>query len=76
VEHFIDQIYWGQQLHRIGVAGKPLHRRSITAKKLANGIHAVLNSPSMKKKAQEIGEIMRKEDGVNKAVKLIENRFC
>jgi len=76
VEHAGDQIYCGQQLPRIGVAGKMLHIRSITAKKLANGINAVLNSPSMKKEAEKIGETMLKEDGVNRAVELIENRFC
>jgi UDP:flavonoid glycosyltransferase YjiC (YdhE family) len=75
VEHACDQTYWGQQLHRVGVAEKPLHRRSVTAKKLAYHIRAVLNSPSMKGNAQKIGETMRKENGVKSAVELIENQF-
>jgi len=75
VEHACDQTYWGQQLRRVGVAEKPLHRRSVTARKLAHHIRAVLNSPSMKENAQKIGENMKKEDGVKRAVELIENQI-
>jgi UDP:flavonoid glycosyltransferase YjiC (YdhE family) len=75
VEHACDQDYWGQQLRRVGVAEKPLHRRSVTARKLAHNIRAVLDSPSMKQHAQKISETMNKENGVKRAVELIENQF-
>jgi UDP:flavonoid glycosyltransferase YjiC (YdhE family) len=75
VEHAGDQIYWGKQLQRVGVAGKVLHTKSITAEKLAKAIDAVLHSPSMRIKAQEMGKAMRKENGVKTAVQLIEDRF-
>jgi UDP:flavonoid glycosyltransferase YjiC (YdhE family) len=75
VEHFGDQSFWGNELKRIGIAGKTLHRKSITAKKLAQELKTVLSSPEIKERAQRTGEIMRKEKGVRKAVKLIEGYF-
>ena len=75
VAHAFDQTYWGQRLRHIGVAGKLLHKRSITAGKLARGINTIIESPQMKQRAQKIGEAMRKEDGVGRAVALIEERF-
>ena len=75
VEHAFDQTYWGEQLKKVGVAGKVLHRRSLTAEKLTRGIDDVLSSSDMKKNAQRLGSIMREEDGVGRAVKLIESRF-
>ncbi|MGD9826996.1 glycosyltransferase [Desulfobacter sp.] len=75
VEHAVDQIYWGQQLHRIGVAGEPLHKRSVTPEKLACAMNAVLNCPGMMKTAKAIGAAVKNEQGVRRAVELIENRF-
>jgi len=75
IEHFGDQIFWASELQRLGVAPGALHRRNITATKLAKAISNVLDSPSMKKKADELGGLMQKEDGVKKAVELIEDRF-
>jgi UDP:flavonoid glycosyltransferase YjiC (YdhE family) len=75
VEHFGDQSFWGNELKRIGIAGKTLHRRSITAKKLAQELKTVISSPEMKERAERAGEMMRKENGVRKAVELIEEYF-
>lgn len=73
VAHIADQPFWGRELHRLGVAPKPLHRRSVTAKKLSEKIKTVLASAAIKEKAQRISEIMKREDGVRRAVQLIEN---
>jgi UDP:flavonoid glycosyltransferase YjiC (YdhE family) len=75
VEHAFDQNYWGQQLYRVGVAEKPLHKRTVTPRKLAAHIHKVLNSPVLKENAQKMSEKMKTEDGVKKAVELIEKHF-
>lgn len=76
VEHFGDQIFWGAQLKRVGLVNKVLHERSVTAKSLAAEIRGVLKSPAMKRRALEIGASMRKEDGVKRAVALIEKRLA
>lgn len=75
VEHAFDQTFWAQQLNKIGVAGKMLHRRSLTPQKLADGINQIVNSSKHNEKAEEIGAKMKNENGVNMAVQLIEERF-
>lgn len=75
VEHAFDQIYWAVQLNTIGAAGKPLHKRSVTAKKISYSIRQVVNTPTMKEKAQRVGTAMKTENGVQKAVALINERF-
>lgn len=72
VEYFGDQLLWGTLLHRDGIAPKMLHRRSVTAPKLARAIRTVCDTPSMREKAQHVGAKMRQEDGVARAVELIE----
>jgi UDP:flavonoid glycosyltransferase YjiC (YdhE family) len=76
IEHFGDQAFFARELQSLGVAPKVLHRRNITATKLARAIRIVLDSPDMRKKAEELSGLMRKENGVKKAVELIENRFA
>ncbi len=75
VEHLTDQLFWGRELKRLGIALEPLHARSLTAEKLAKTIRMVLDAPHMKQKAEEISETMKNEDGVRRAAELIENVF-
>jgi sterol 3beta-glucosyltransferase len=73
VEHSSDQPLWGSVLQRIGIAPNLLHRRSVTAKKLARTIRTVLDTPAMAEKAKAIGTIMQQEDGLSCAIELIES---
>lgn len=75
IEHIADQGFFADELRRLGVAPKVLHRRNVTAGKLAKAIRTVLDDPGMKKRAEGLREIMLKEDGVKKAAELIEKRF-
>ena len=72
VAHMADQVFWGNKLKQLGIAPKPLYRQSITAQSLAKEIMFVLDSQNMKKKAEELGKLLRKEEGVFHAVKTIE----
>jgi UDP:flavonoid glycosyltransferase YjiC (YdhE family) len=72
VAHIADQTFWGSELRRLGVAPRPLHRATVSAEKLAARIRSVLDSPSMKMRAEQYGERLRKEDGVGRAVGFIE----
>jgi UDP:flavonoid glycosyltransferase YjiC (YdhE family) len=71
VEHATDQVFWGGVLNRAGIAPPMLHRRTVTAAKLARAIRTTLDSPTMRERARSIGERMRKENGVKRAVALI-----
>lgn len=76
IEHFGDQIFWGIQLKRVGLLHKVLHERSVTPSILAAEIRRVLRSPAMKRSALEIGAAMREEEGVKRAVALIESHLA
>ncbi len=75
IEHIADQAFFAETLHRLGAAPKMLHRRTLTAEKLAKAIRIVLDDPDMKKRAEELGRVMQKEKGVQKAVELIEKHL-
>lgn len=75
IAHISEQEHWGRELQRLGCAGKPLHLRNVTAKKLAARITEVLDTPSMAQRAQAVGRAMAQENGVASAVRLIEETF-
>lgn len=69
---FGDQPFWGQQVHTLGVGPRPIPRRQLTVKKLAEAIQSAVTDLTMRKKAAQLGERIRAEDGVAQAVKVIE----
>ena len=71
IAHLNEQEHWAAELRRLGIAGKVLKRRSVTARTLADRIAEVLAAPRMAAKAAEISAAMRSENGVAAAVKLI-----
>lgn len=73
VAHFMDHPYWGKRLSDLGVAPKHLHRRNLTADRLAKRIQQVLATPAMHTRAQVLGKQMEEEDGLATAVELIES---
>jgi sterol 3beta-glucosyltransferase len=75
VEHALDQRLWGILLNRVGLAPKPLHRRSLTPAKLAKAVRNVLDSVEMAARAKAAGRAMLAENGVKRAVELMEERF-
>ncbi len=75
VAHISEQEHWGRELHRLGMAGKPVHRRKATAANLAKLIRQVRGTPAMADAAAAVGTAMRKENGVATAVDLIGRVF-
>lgn len=72
VSHIADQVYYGRRVHELGVAAKPLPRAKLDAKKLAQTIQTITQSPSIQTQATMVGEQIRQEDGVQKAVATFE----
>ena len=66
---------WGSELERLGVAGKTLLKKSLTPKQLANDIKSVLAKPSLSERAKLIGGMLKKENGLENALKLIEEKI-
>lgn len=76
VAHISEQEHWGQELQRLGMAGKPLHVRSVTARRLAARIAEVLGAPEMETQARAAARAMAADNGVAAAVRCIEERFA
>lgn len=72
IPHIIDQYAWGQTVFELGVGPKFITRGKLTSDRLAASIMQALSDSSMRAKAAQVGDYIRKEpDGVLEAVKLI-----
>ena len=60
----IDQYSWGRRVHAVGAGPAPVPFSELTAEKLAALIDEAATDAAMRRNAMEIGEKMRKEDGV------------
>jgi sterol 3beta-glucosyltransferase len=70
IPHNADQPAWGQRVYELGVGSKPIKKATLTAGKLAAAILYALR-PEIIKNAEELGQKLRKENGVSKAVSII-----
>ncbi|MCP5100297.1 MAG: glycosyltransferase family 1 protein [Chloroflexi bacterium] len=71
IPHFSDQPFWGRMTHQLGVGVKPLSNKTVSAESLASAIKQVAHSDGMQQKAAKLGQKIRTEDGVGKAVEII-----
>ncbi|KAJ1443534.1 Glycosyl transferase, family 28 [Sesbania bispinosa] len=68
VPFFGDQPFWGDRVHARGVGPAPIPVDEFTLERLVDAIRFMLN-PEVKKRAVELANAMKKEDGVAGAVK-------
>ncbi|MCI0475661.1 MAG: glycosyltransferase, partial [Anaerolineales bacterium] len=66
-----DQPYWGQRVHALGVGPKPILQKELTAQRLANAITRAITDEEMKQRAIALGEKIRAENGVARAVEIV-----
>ncbi len=69
---FADQPFWAQRIYDLGVGPKPVARRHLTAGSLAAAIQTAVTDQPMRQRAAALGARIRAEDGVGRAVTLIE----
>lgn len=67
-----DQFLWGRQIHKMGIGPKPIPRKQITADRLAAAIRRVTTDEVICKRAAALGQRLRAEDGIGRAVAIIE----
>ncbi len=67
-----EQLFWARQLQTLGLAGKPLPAKKVTAAALAKGIRTVLNSKTLQDNARQAGRTMQNNDGIARAIQLLE----
>ncbi|MCE7981936.1 MAG: hypothetical protein DYG89_12140 [Caldilinea sp. CFX5] len=67
-----DQVAWAEQVERLGVGVRLPGIKRLTAKRLAAAIQMAVSDSTMRARAAALGEKLRSEDGVVRAVEIIE----
>ena len=66
-----DQPFWGHQVHRLGAGPAPIPQRQMTKQRLAPAI-ATLADQQTRRSAQDLGYLIRSEDGIAEAISILE----
>lgn len=66
-----DQLFWGERVQAIGAGPKPILVKKLSVENLTRAI-AEAENESLRKRAQQVGQEIRIEDGTSQAVKWIE----
>ena len=69
----IDQFFWGERVFKIGVGPKPIPQRTLNTDNLAKAIQQALSNESIREKAKRVSEALCLEDGVQAAVRAVQN---
>jgi UDP:flavonoid glycosyltransferase YjiC (YdhE family) len=72
--NFGDQLFWGKRVRALGAGPEPVPQRRLTAEGLAVAIRAITEDGRMRRRAAEVGEEIRAEDGVARAVEIVAGR--
>jgi len=75
VPFFGDQPFWARCLYDRGVAAEPIPIKRLDTARLTEAIRYAVHDPRVRERASIIGERVRSEDGVGRAVELVE-RFA
>jgi sterol 3beta-glucosyltransferase len=70
------QFLWARRLHELGVGPTPIRRRKLTVEGLAQAIRSATGDEGMRRRAAALGERIRSEDGVARAVEAFERRVA
>ncbi len=72
VPHMGDQPFWARRLSELGVGPQPVPRPQLTAERLTAAITNAITDTGMQARAAALGERIRAEDGVGRAIGIIE----
>jgi sterol 3beta-glucosyltransferase len=72
VPFFLDQFFWGRRVHELGVGPPPIRRKHLNVGILADSIRVATTDAAMRQRAAALGEQIRAEDGVGRAVAAFE----
>ena len=68
-----DQPFWGRQVYHLGVGPKPIPYKKLTVSRLTEAICTAVSNQAMRRRAAEQGERIRSENGIARAVQVIEH---
>jgi len=70
-----DQPFWGRRVFELGVGPRPIPRRQLSAERLAHAIEVAVSNQDLRKRAAALGALIRSEQGVTRAVELIQGQL-
>jgi sterol 3beta-glucosyltransferase len=76
IPHIADQFYWGQRIHELGVGPKPIQRAKLGTKGLVASLDELVRNEKLRIAASILGEQIRSENGIENAVRLINETFA
>lgn len=71
---FGDQPFWGRRVADLGVGPIPIDRKRLTPETLGASIVAATSDSNMGRRATDLGQQIRAEDGVGNAIAFLEAR--
>lgn len=72
---FGDQPFWGRRVYELGAGPRPVPQKRLTVERLSAAIHTVTTDDAVLSRATELGEKIRTEAGVARAVEIIDTRL-
>ncbi|PWB74325.1 MAG: hypothetical protein C3F07_07925 [Anaerolineales bacterium] len=75
VPFIVDQRFWGERVHALGVGVRPIQAKGLTSARLVEAIQRSVSDPEMRRRAESIGKMIRSEDGLGSAVKIVQQYF-
>jgi UDP:flavonoid glycosyltransferase YjiC (YdhE family) len=67
-----DQFYWGRRVAALGVGPRPIPRHRLCVGRLVEAIETAVGNADMRRNAAALGQRIRAEDGVKRAVELLQ----
>jgi sterol 3beta-glucosyltransferase len=71
VPFFADQPFWAQHVYALGIGPRPVPRNKLSVERLAEAISTAVGDADMRRRAAALGQRIRAENGVQRAVELI-----
>jgi len=75
VAFFADQPFWGRRIFELGCGPKPIRRKRLTVDCLADAVTIALTDKALHRCAAVLGEQIRAEDGITRAIELFEKNL-
>ncbi|HLF88861.1 MAG TPA: glycosyltransferase [Anaerolineales bacterium] len=72
VPFVFDQFYWGARTAEMGVGPKPIPFNKLTPERLAASIQTAVTDSEMRRRATDLGQKLRAENGIQRAVEIIQ----
>jgi len=69
---FADQPFWGQRVAALGVGPAPIPQKNLTTDRLARAIRQATSDEKMRVRSAALGARIRSEDGVARAVEVLQ----